>query len=285
MIEWGIMLMNIFKKSTADKMKYHNKDRVERGEFRGKELVEVEMPDTVRIIGESGFRECRKLKRVSISNTLCEIGAYAFKDCDALENIVMPGEMRYPDGSNGLLSIGCFEGCGLLREIVIPEGIAVIGANAFHNCAALESVTLPRTLKAIRSGAFSGCARLKHLETKAMPDLIAIDAFLNTPQQEKMAAVRKPVLTIMHTFSFGLPEIFQFSAAPRLIGAEQTDGDMSIVLDDCNQERVCFRITAYKHAGGSHVVPFNNQTRLFYEEYDCQGRTGMQKEEIIASYR
>ena len=277
--------MGIFKKSTADKVKYRNKERVERAEFRGMEIAELEMPDTVRIIGESGFRECRKLRRASLSNTLCEIGAYAFRDCDMLENIVMPGEMRYPDGENGLLGIGCFEGCGLLREIVIPEGVAVIGANAFHNCAALESVTLPRSLRAIRSGAFSGCARLKNLITPALPELIAQDAFHNTPQQEMIAEKRRPVLTIMHTMTYSLPEIYQFSTANRLIGTEQTEGDMTIMLDDVDENRICFRITQYSHAGGSQVVPLNTPTRLFYEEYDCQGRTGMQKEEIIASYR
>lgn len=278
--------MGLFsRKPSNDKVKYRNKDRVERGEFRGSELTEVEMPDTVRIIGESGFRESRKLTRIWLSDGLCEIGAYAFRDCDSLENIVMPGEMRYPDGSNGMIGIGCFEGCGLLREITIPEGVAVIGANAFHNCAALETVRLPRTLRAIRSGAFSGCARLKTLEFASMPELIAVDAFRNTPQEEQIATQRQPVLTIMHTFSFGLPEIFQFSAAPRQIGTEQTDGNMSIVLDAVDSNRICFRVTQYKHAGGSHIVPVNQPTRLFYEEYDCQGRTGKQHEEILASYR
>ncbi|MBQ8922741.1 MAG: leucine-rich repeat domain-containing protein [Oscillospiraceae bacterium] len=278
--------MGLFgKKPSADKIKYRRPDRVERGEFRKQEIAELSMPDTVRIIGESGFRECRSLKRAELSNTLCEIGAYAFRDCDMLENIVMPGEMRYPDGSSGLLGIGCFEGCGLLREIVIPEGVSVIGANAFHNCAALETVTLPRSLHAIRSGAFSGCARLKTLNMPVVPELIAQDAFRDTPCEKQIAAVRKPVLTIMHTSSFGLPEIFQFSAVPRMIGTEQTEGNMTIVLDDVDASRICFRITAYKHAGGSHVVPAGTAARLFYEEYDCAGKTGMQKEELVASYR
>ncbi len=277
--------MGIFRKTTADKVRYRNKDRVERGEFRGSEIAELEMPATIRIVGESAFRECRNLRRVSLSNTLCELGAYAFRDCDMMENILMPGEMRYPDGSAGMIGIGCFEGCGLLREIVIPEGIAVIDANAFHNCAALESVTLPRSLRAIRSGAFAGCARLKTLNAPVLPDLIALDAFRDTPQQERILSQRKPVLTIMHTSSFGLPEIFQFSASAHLIGTEQTDGNMSVMLDACDETRICFRITQYKHAGGSHIVPFNTPTRLFYEEYDCQGRTGLQKEEIVASYR
>ena len=277
--------MGIFRKANADRIKIRYKDRVERGEFRGSEIAELEIPETVMIIGESAFRECRNLRRAALPNSLCELGAYAFRDCDMLENILMPGEMRYPDGDAGKIGIGCFEGCGLLREIVIPEGVAVIDANAFHNCAALESVTLPRSIRAIRSGAFGGCARLKTLNAPSMPDLIALDAFRDTPQQEQIQVNRKPVLTIMHNSSFGLPEIFQFSASAHLIGTEQTDGAMSVMLDACDETRVCFRITQYKHAGGSHIVPFNNPTRLFYEEYDCQGRTGLQKEEIVASYR
>lgn len=277
--------MGIFKKSNAARLKYHFKDRVERGEFRGNPVTELEIPASVQLIGDSAFRECRNLKYVSLPEALCEIGAYAFRDCDMLENIVMPADMRYPDGSSGKIGIGCFEGCGLLREIVIPEGITVIDANAFHNCAALESVTLPRSIRAVRSSAFAGCARLKTLNAPIMPELIALDAFRDTPQQERILAERKPVLTIMHTSSFGLPEIFQFSASPHLIGREQTDGAMSLMLDACDETRICFRITQYKHAGGSHIVPFNSPTRLFYEEYDCQGRTGLQKEEIVASFR
>ncbi|MBR5723286.1 MAG: leucine-rich repeat domain-containing protein [Oscillospiraceae bacterium] len=266
-------------------MRYRNRISVDRGEFRGKEITELQMPDSVLVIGESAFRECRKLSRATLSNTLCEIGAYAFRDCDMLENVVMPGEMRYPDGSGGVIGIGCFEGCGLLREITIPEGVTVIGANAFHNCAALEAVTLPRSLRAIRTGAFSGCARLKTLRVQSMPDLIALDAFLNTPQQEKILAARKRVLTITHTKSFGLPEIYQFSTSAHLIGTEQTESNMSVMLDAVDDTRICFRITQYQHAGGRHTVQVNSPTRLFYEEYDCTDRVGLQKEEIIAMYR
>ena len=277
--------MGFFSKKQGDKIKYKFKDRVGRAEFRGCEIEQLVMPDTVRVIAESGFRESRKLRSATLSDQLCEIGAYAFRDCDMLENIVMPGEMHYPDGSCGMLGIGCFEGCGLLREITIPSGIAVIGANAFHNCAALETVTLPRSIRAIRTGAFSGCARLKTLNMPVTPELIALDAFTDTPQQERILSLRKPILTIMHTYSYNLPEIFQFSAAARMIGAEQSEEDMAIQIDDVDENRICFRITRYSHAGGSHVVPVNQPTVLFHEEYECSDRVGTKMEEIIATYR
>ncbi len=277
--------MGLFKKRQGDKIRYKFKDRVERGEFRGSEIEELVMPDTVRIVAENGFRESRKLRMASLSDQLCEIGAYAFRDCDMLENIVMPGEMHYPDGSNGMIGIGAFEGCGLLREITIPSGVSVINANCFHNCAALETVTLPRSVRAIRSGAFAGCARLKTLNFSVTPELIAIDAFTDTPQLERILSVRKPVLTVIHNFSYGLPEIFQFTAAARMIGVEQTEGDMSIQIDDIDDKRIAFRITRYTHAGGSHVVPLNQPTVLFHEEYECSDRVGTRREEIVATYR
>ena len=84
--------------------------------------------------------------------------------------------------------------------------------------------------------------------------------------------------------SFSLPQIFQFAASSRLIGTEQTDGNMSIMLDAVDETRICFRITGYKHTGGRHAVPKNEPTMLFHEEYET-GRAGIQKEEIYASYR
>ncbi len=277
--------MGLFSKKNNDTLKFRSKEMVERSEFRGNAIANLVLPDTVRIVAEDAFRECRSLKTVTLSQNVCELGAYAFRDCDALESIVFPEEMRYPDGSNGEIGIGCFDGCGLLRHLIIPEGVAVIHANAFHNCAALEYVKLPRTLRAIRSGAFSGCARLEKLDMPVIPELIAADAFVETPHHEYITGLRKPVLTVMHTSSFGLPEIYQFAAVPRLIGVEQTEREMSVVLDACDEERISFRITRYTHAGGSHTIPKNEPTRLFHEEYDCNGGAGLQTEEILASYR
>ena len=277
--------MGLFSKKNNDSLKFRNTELVDRGECRGNALTDLVLRDSVRIVGEDAFRECRNLQSVTLSAKVCELGTYAFRDCDALETVIFPEEMRYPDGSNGEIGIGCFDGCGLIRHLVIPEGVAVIHANAFHNCAALEYVKLPRTLRAIRSGAFSGCARLQTLEMASVPELIAADAFTETPQHEYITSVRKPVLTVMHTSSFGLPEIYQFAAVPRLIGVEQTERDMSVVIDAVDEERVSFRITRFTHAGGSHTIPKNEPTRLFHEEYDCNGGAGLQTEEILASYR
>lgn len=278
--------MGLFsKKNNANSLKFRNPQMVEKGEFRGNAVTDLVFPDSIRIIGEDAFRECRNLRTVTLPPNLCEIGAYAFRDCDALESIIFPDTMRYPDESAGYIGAGSFDGCGLLRQLIIPEGVAIIYSNAFHNCAALEYVRLPRTIRALRSGAFSGCARLKELEMPVVPEIIAADAFIDTPHHQRITEIRKPVLTIAHTSSFGLPEVYQFAVAQRLIGVEQIDREMSVTLDAFDDERITFRITRYTYAGGSHTIPKNQPSTLFHEEYDCSGRTGLQTEEILASYR
>lgn len=56
-----------------------------------------------------------------------------------------------------------FEGCSLVREIKISEGIEIIESNAFASCRLLSTVTLPSTLQRIEKSAFSG-TRIKRIE-------------------------------------------------------------------------------------------------------------------------
>ena len=56
-----------------------------------------------------------------------------------------------------------------LKEVIIPEGITTIEANAFEGCFSLESVTLPSSIKHIGPNAFAGCKELKEV---ILPDSI-----------------------------------------------------------------------------------------------------------------
>jgi hypothetical protein len=47
-----------------------------------------------------------------------------------------------------------------LVEIVIPNGVTVIGWGAFSHCERLKKVTLPASLLKIKGDAFSGCTEL-----------------------------------------------------------------------------------------------------------------------------
>ena len=49
-------------------------------------------------------------------------------------------------------------------EIVLSEGLRVIGDNAFGKCRSLAKINFPSTLKIISDGAFSGCRDLREVE-------------------------------------------------------------------------------------------------------------------------
>lgn len=55
--------------------------------FRGKDIVNVTIPESVIEIGEYSFSECRKLKKVNIEGTIDKIGGRAFLYCEELEEI------------------------------------------------------------------------------------------------------------------------------------------------------------------------------------------------------
>ncbi len=74
----------------------------------------------------------------------------------ALEQIIL---------SEGLEVIGenCFHSCASLKEIILPESLKKIGAWAFRSCSSLTEVTIPDGVEEIGAGAFGGCSALKKI--------------------------------------------------------------------------------------------------------------------------
>ena len=111
------------------------------------ELVDVELPETVRINGidyylgsikAEGFSKCKNLKSIVIPNSVKTIGEYAFKDCPNLESVVMPddAEAKIFAGNYGAGRWGIFKGCTKLanvsgHEIPYPKYVIY---DAFFDC-------------------------------------------------------------------------------------------------------------------------------------------------------
>ena len=68
------------------------------------------------------------------------------------------------------LAKGVFYAHDKMVEVVIPNGIETIGANAFRDCTSLRKVTLPSTLISVGSMAFAGHHRIDEIN---IPDLAA----------------------------------------------------------------------------------------------------------------
>ena len=120
-----------------------------------KKLTSITIPNSVVEIEEEAFSGCSLLESISMANSLTSIGAYAFSDCINLPSLII---------SNNVTSIGdyAFKGCSNLASITIPNNVLSIGTKAFYGCERFKNIIIPQSVTSIGDGAFAGCG---HLET------------------------------------------------------------------------------------------------------------------------
>lgn len=87
-----------------------------------KEITQVEIPSSVKRIGEGAFTGCTNLKGVTIN---CD---YTYNDAGQVTIGVEEIEGK------------AFFGCKNLESIIIPDSVTYIGADAFSNCDSLRHV-------------------------------------------------------------------------------------------------------------------------------------------------
>lgn len=82
-----------------------------------KELLQVECPNTVEVIGEKAFENCPKLTKFIFVKTgkqsLKKIGLSAFNNCVGMQKIILP---------NTLEEIGCWAFAGIPKLVIEFEG-------------------------------------------------------------------------------------------------------------------------------------------------------------------
>lgn len=119
------------------------------GTFEYTALENVEIPDSVKYIGDYAFSGCGALKRIALPAELKEIRENTFRWCKELEQIVFPRSLE-------MIRMEAFEGCESLREVILPEGVRSIEQGAFSGCRNLESIYLPDSVNEIGGGRGGG---------------------------------------------------------------------------------------------------------------------------------
>lgn len=89
-------------------------------------LTSVNMPDTVKTIGEGAFHYCTNLQSIRLSNNLTEIPKNMLYGASKLKNVVIPDTVK-------AIGESAFEGCTSLESMFIPASVTYIGEDAFEN--------------------------------------------------------------------------------------------------------------------------------------------------------
>lgn len=117
----------------TDKVKY-----VGANAFRESGLTSVILPQTVQIVGDNAFYDCKSLVSVSVSAS--KIGRFAFSYTGVNRTLNSTVKQR-PDYAK-------------LKNLTIGDGVVEIASNAFQYCL-VTSVTLPSSLASIGKYAFA----------------------------------------------------------------------------------------------------------------------------------
>lgn len=156
-------------------------------------MSKINIPDSVINIGSSAFRGCSNLSEVNFKDGTA-IGSNAFQGTLWINNqtnvgnftIVngllsgcdssVSGEVVIPDGVK-IIGGGAFWGNKNITSVKIPEGVTTINEGAFGYCSNISKVIIPSTLEKINAETFIGCSNLKNIEFPKNLKTIGREAF------------------------------------------------------------------------------------------------------------
>ena len=116
-------------------------------------ITSVEIPNSVKVLGESVFKSCTNLKSAVLPKGITTLPAYTFSGCTRLSRV---------SGITGYTEFGAesFKSCANIQPLeVLHTNLEIIGDSAFAY-AFTESATgiaLPESLKSVGSNAFVYC--------------------------------------------------------------------------------------------------------------------------------
>ncbi len=149
--------------------------------FQSNETITyLEIPETVALIGEFAFRNCKGLEEARVYAENCLLQKGTFKGCSNLRYVELGDGITDMKGD---MDCGVFQACISLTDVVFGSAFSGgIAMDAFRGCENLVSLDLSNT-QANRIGqcAFAECGKLKTVSLPATVGLIEGNGFLYCP--------------------------------------------------------------------------------------------------------
>lgn len=145
--------------------------------FEGSGLTEFVLPENCKTLGAYAFRGCADLTSLVLNDALTTVGTYVVYNSGVKELKLSPGVKTYslvfdvtqnletvilPDGMKTIPDKYLY-GNEYIKNVVIPETVTSVGAQAFYRNKSLESLNLGN-IETVGKNAFNGCVALEEID-------------------------------------------------------------------------------------------------------------------------
>ena len=167
-----------------------------------KVTTDIVIPDGIREIEPDAFANCKTLKSVVIPEGVEKIWTDAFEGCVNLKNITFPNSLKqinqnprcledtkwYKEYPKGQVIAGkyLYKYTDDEEEVVIEEGVEIIGQKAFLRNQTIRKVIIPSSVKEMHACIFMDCTNLEKVEMANGIESISSYAFGNCVNLEEI---------------------------------------------------------------------------------------------------
>ncbi len=140
-------------------------------------IERIVVEDGITSVGKYAFANMRLVKEIVLPSSVESMSTYVFNKCSALRTLTLPPmEVITADILSG----------SSVENLIIPEGVKEIGANAFYNVRSIKTVSLPESLEKIVDGAFISCNQLTEVTLPESLTYLGSAAFYNCTSLKKI---------------------------------------------------------------------------------------------------